>query len=92
MVGKKKPNQLGRALIKNRFSNTNKKKVEDNMVSLRSFSFIYQLQCIVFFLASCCRFERRLRLGSTKPGVGDRGRFFPSLSQNRRARRNGIRG
>lgn len=40
MVGKKKPNQLGRALIKNRFSNTNKKKVEDNMVSLRSFSLI----------------------------------------------------
>lgn len=33
MVGKKKANQLGRSLIKNRFSNTNKKKVEENMVS-----------------------------------------------------------
>ena len=34
MVGKKKANQLGRSLIKNRFSNTNKKKVEENMVNL----------------------------------------------------------
>lgn len=32
MVGKKKANVLGRSLIKNRFSNTHKKKVEENMV------------------------------------------------------------
>ncbi|XP_070508391.1 large subunit GTPase 1 homolog [Chironomus tepperi] len=32
MVGKKKPNQLGRSLIKDRFSNTHKRKVEENML------------------------------------------------------------
>ncbi|KAG5684665.1 hypothetical protein PVAND_013883 [Polypedilum vanderplanki] len=32
MVGKKKANQLGRSLMKDRFSNTNKRKVEENML------------------------------------------------------------
>lgn len=32
MVGKKKPNQLGRTLVKSRFSNAQRKKVDDNMV------------------------------------------------------------
>ena len=35
MPGKKKANILGRALIKNRFSNTTKKKVDDNMVIIK---------------------------------------------------------
>lgn len=32
MVGKKKANQLGRTLVKSRFSNSQRKKVDDNMV------------------------------------------------------------
>lgn len=33
MVGKKKANELGRSLVKSRFSNTTKKKVDENMVN-----------------------------------------------------------
>lgn len=40
MVGKKKPNQLGRTLVKNRFNNAARKKVDENMVKLKIIIFL----------------------------------------------------